>query len=573
MFNITGAQYEMTNSLGDTDPRGILVGIEAGDDAKVTVTHGILYGRLPAEIGVVAGSTGQVTVSGSESSWRGSNPVYIGKEGQGTLQIENAALFSVFDGVQIGYASSGEGTAIVTGADSLFSYRNGYIGFEGKGTLRVENGAKASSSVGFGYIGEKAGSEGEIIVTGAGSVLEGTGGNSYVGNYGKGTLKIIDGASAVVSGQSLGKRPGGEGYVIVSGENSLLETELSLNIGYEGKGDLKIENGGKVASERVFVARQSDSEGALTITGPGSSLSTIAECNIGISGAGMALIENGGRVTVRTFGIGSGSGSEGNVTVRGSNSRIDSLESFAVGSNGYGILNIQAGGRVSSGTGNVGQRDGTGEVTVTGVGSMWEIANDLVLGGTTIVNASEGAALLRVENRGRVDADGTLMVHPGGTITGHAGTIVGNIINNGNISPGNSPGLLTFGGSYTQSAGGALNIELGGLLQGTEYDRLSIFGTAQLGGSLNVSLFDDFVLGDNQSFEILTATGGVSGSFAGLADGAIVGTFGGYHLHVDYGINNVRLVTQPVPEPTTVALLLTGAFLVSGSRRVFRRTV
>ena len=46
--------------------------------------------------------------------------------------------------------------------------------------------------------------------------------------------------------------------------------------------------------------------------------------------------------------------------------------------------------------------------------------------------------------------------------------------------------------------------------------------------------------------------------FAGLADGALVGTFGGRELFIDYAANSVALYTAPVPEPGTYALLLAG---------------
>jgi hypothetical protein len=63
------------------------------------------------------------------------------------------------------------------------------------------------------------------------------------------------------------------------------------------------------------------------------------------------------------------------------------------------------------------------------------------------------------------------------------------VSNAGHVGPGNSPGLLTVVGNYTQTSAGVLDIDLGGLLRGTEYDALDAAGFV-LGGTLTVSLVD-----------------------------------------------------------------------------------
>jgi len=64
-----------------------------------------------------------------------------------------------------------------------------------------------------------------------------------------------------------------------------------------------------------------------------------------------------------------------------------------------------------------------------------------------------------------------------------------------------------------QQAGAALEIEIGGTMPGTQYDRLSVSGTASLGGTLAVSLLEDFMPVAGNAFEILTAAGGIVGTF------------------------------------------------------------
>src|SRR5207302_1570678 len=49
----------------------------------------------------------------------------------------------------------------------------------------------------------------------------------------------------------------------------------------------------------------------------------------------------------------------------------------------------------------------------------------------------------------------------GGTLKG-TGTVAANVSNGGTVAPGNSPGVLTITGNYTQTSGRTLNIELQG---------------------------------------------------------------------------------------------------------------
>ena len=103
--------------------------------------------------------------------------------------------------------------------------------------------------------------------------------------------------------------------------------------------------------------------------------------------------------------------------------------------------------------------------------------------------------------------------YQGGTLGG-AGTISGSINNTGaTVAPGSSPGVLTIDGNYAQGDLGALNIELGGLTIGTQYDRLAITGTATLGGTLNVALTNGFFPTNGNSFSVMTFTSR-SGNFS-----------------------------------------------------------
>ena len=103
-----------------------------------------------------------------------------------------------------------------------------------------------------------------------------------------------------------------------------------------------------------------------------------------------------------------------------------------------------------------------------------------------------------------------------GGVLGGYGTLTGGVYNAGSVAPGLSAGLLNVGReytTYTQSATGSLDIELGGLTAGTEHDQLSVSTDAVLDGTLNVTLINGYVPVEGDSFTILEATT-VTGTFA-----------------------------------------------------------
>ena len=110
-------------------------------------------------------------------------------------------------------------------------------------------------------------------------------------------------------------------------------------------------------------------------------------------------------------------------------------------------------------------------------------------------------------------AGGTVTVGVGGTLSG-AGTIQGNVNNvAGTVSPGASPGMLTITGNYTQGASGVLDMQIGGLVAGTDYDQLRVGGTTSLAGTLNTALINGFVPPTGSTFTLVQSTGAVSGTF------------------------------------------------------------
>ena len=120
----------------------------------------------------------------------------------------------------------------------------------------------------------------------------------------------------------------------------------------------------------------------------------------------------------------------------------------------------------------------------------------------------------------------------------------------GIINPGESAGNLTVTGNLPNTSSAVINIELGGVVQGTEYDKLTVSGSATLDGTLNITLINGFQPQLGNTFTIMTY-----GSFAGAFD-TITG--------LDLGGG---LVLEPTFNSTSVVLEVVGATGFSGRLR------
>lgn len=107
---------------------------------------------------------------------------------------------------------------------------------------------------------------------------------------------------------------------------------------------------------------------------------------------------------------------------------------------------------------------------------------------------------------------------------------------------------LTVTRAYIQSATGTLQLSLGGP---TTFDRVVVGGAATLGGTLAVSYANGFTPKRGQTFEVLTAAGGIIGEFAEVTDTLATPLLG---LGAIYSANSVLLtVVQQSFEKVTKA--------------------
>jgi hypothetical protein len=78
------------------------------------------------------------------------------------------------------------------------------------------------------------------------------------------------------------------------------------------------------------------------------------------------------------------------------------------------------------------------------------------------------------------------------------------LTNSGTITPGTSPGSLTIAGNFAQTGTGTLEVEVGGTVQGVDYDVLRVTGNASLGGTLAIKVPAGATVTPTSDFRVIT---------------------------------------------------------------------
>lgn len=203
-----------------------------------------------------------------------------------------------------------------------------------------------------------------------------------------------------------------------------------------------------------------------------------------------------------------------------------------------------------------GSLDTAGNVTIGAIGN----GSTLTLPGA--FNQTAGITTL---NDGTIDATGGFNL-TGGTLQG-SGLINGQVVSDGVIKPGNSPGVLRIDGGLDIRTTAAVEFELGGLLQGSGHDFLNILSGDMtfLPGAeatMRISLLGGFYPALGARFTVVqTDTGNVFGEFE-YYEGTQLPN--GYQLAVEYvrlvpndplSVWRIDVIVTATPAPGTVVLL------------------
>jgi T5SS/PEP-CTERM-associated repeat protein len=493
-------------NVNSTTP-SLVVGEQSTDVATLNIELFELNAAT-AKIGVAAGSSGEVNVQGG---------------GLHNLHI------------------TGDGSAL---------FDNFIIGERGIGLLSVRDGSHATV-VGGARIGQSVGSVGSVTVEGPDSTWDliptfnGTA-NLSIGVAGMGHLGVVNGGTVTNTSAALGGTNGiddGFGDVLVGGgADSFWINSEDLFVGYIGVGHLTIDTGGHVNSRDGDLGEFAGSRGEVSVAGANAQWNMSRDLRVGVLGSGTLTIAVGGRVNNREARIGEASGASGSVTVSGAGSTWTNQSRMVVGAAGTGMLVVSGGGHVTSGETVIGRDTGSsGAVMVEGSGSSWSVS----AGSANIYVGNFGAGTLTVNDGGVVSVSGGMRIGPLGKVNGN-GTIMANVINDGKMAPGKSPGILHINGNYEQTASAVLELEIGGNTVGTQYDQLVVAGNATLQGDIVLQMVNGFLPQAGNQFNLLS----VSGTFANSADISFTGVAPGWqfsqafdsltHMLVVTSLNNAQ---------------------------------
>ena len=488
------------------------------DDGDLNISNGGVVASVNAFLGRFTGAVGTAAVSGAGSRWENTNNLNVGSGsvGQlvvsnsgsvvvgGTLQLSNLGFFniesnstvSVNSFTQYGQFNFNDGTLTIDGG--VFDNGGNDITLEGAGptdqtTLILDNGATTTGigaiSVGkdrtgvleihngsvfsntSGVVGEQIGSDGLVVVDGAGSHWD-LSAALIVGFNGQGTLSITNGGLVTTSNTAVEGDNGNTGTVTVSGAGSLWMSSASLTIGVGGPATLDILAGGEVSSGNARIAQGSTSSASVDVDGVGS-LWTSSSLTVGESGNGSFSVTNGATASTGLMLVGDNASGSGTVIVDGSGSTWNAT-SVSIADPGVGditisnfaqailsgtwtqktggTLSILSGGSLTIGNALIGTASGggaTASVLVDGNGSSWSQAGASTL---TIGAVAGTIASLTIDNGADVTTgSGTVTVNATGTVD------IGTATNDGSFT--SLGDLVIDGGTINQFANGEILVD------------------------------------------------------------------------------------------------------------------
>lgn len=467
----------------------------------------------------VIGGTGGITVSGGVETLTGAN-TYTGATtiSGGTLALAgNGALYSggtvsangIFDisGLIGGSASIGSlaGSGTVNLGASNLTITNGADYFAGTitgtGSLTIQGGTQILA-------GANNYSGGTVIAAGTLQLGRGLTGGSITGDVlDNGTLAFDRADSFAFAGAI-----SGTGALVQEGVGT---TALTGTNSYSGgtqitSGTLQIGNGGtsgsitgNVLDNGTLAFDRTDAQsfsGTISGTGGVSVIGTgplTLTANNSYSGA--ASIASGATLILTSGSIAASSDVTDNGTLDlsgASGPRLSSLGGSGQVLLGGNSLTLTNGADTFSGA-----IAGTGGLTLNGGAQTLGGVNSY--GGATVINGGT------LTVNGSIAASSGVAVNAGGTLRGGGTVSAVTVASGGTLAPGaGSSGTLTVNGPVTFASGSTFAVNLSSVSS----PQLAVNGAASLSGTLSAASSDGtWLLG--QKMTVLTATGGINGSF------------------------------------------------------------
>jgi autotransporter-associated beta strand protein len=279
----------------------------------------------------------------------------------------------------------------------------------------------------------------------------------------------------------------------------------------------------------------------------------IVASDLVVTNTGAIIGGSGGAASTAPFGT-AGQAGFGGAGIAGSNLTINNNGTIAGGTGFGGLANaitftggtnvINFGAATSGLTGNVEVTAGivqmnafsggtaVANVITGGGGLIQNSANTLTLSGANTYTGATTVSAGTLSVNGSIASSSLTTVNPGGTLGGN-GTVGNTTIDGGTLSPGNSIGTLTVAGNLVLTVASTYMVEV----SPTASDFTHVTGSAALGGATVAAQFaaGSYVA---KRYTILTADGGVSGTFSGPANTNLPTNF---KSALAYDLNNAYL--------------------------------
>ena len=510
-----------------------------------TVSGGTLAGDATSLQGAIVNNANVEFAQGADGTYAGamSGAGSLIKTGDGTLTLTGTNTYSggttVSEGAVIGDTASLQG-AIVNNANVEFA--------------QGADGTYAGDMSGAGSL-TKTG-DGTLTLTGTNTYSGGTtvSEGSVIGNTASLQGAIVNNANVQFNQGATGTYAGvmsGSGSLTKTGDATLVLTGANTY------------SGGTTVSDGVLVGDTTSLQGAIAnnanVVFDQAAAGTYAGA---MSGSG--VMTKAGDATLTLTGANSQAGLD---VVEG---RVIVANAGAIGA-ADGAVNLREGAAFEAGSAMTITQD----VNIAGADAVFDTgANRVDMAGTFTgsdclnkygsgqlnLTAAGGNAIGACVHEGNLSFNsvfgGNVWVYEGAKASG-GGFIQGDVSVRGDLSPGNSPGQLVVEGSVTQSASSSLSLDIDGRAVGAgagAFDTLVLTGADSVytaGGQIRPILrgitgaaTNTFTPEIGDTFQVVTAQGGVVGSYAALVQ-PTAGLAENTRFDVRYLANAVVLTVTP----------------------------
>lgn len=543
--------------------------------------------------GVISGPGG-LAISGGTETLTGTNTyageTYVDEDAtlnlSGTGSIADSAIVYNDGGIiNLGETTNGAAFQALAGWGTVnldartLTLTNGQGDFggtiTGTGGLSITGGTTQLSGVNSFTGGVSIASGATLAIAGAGSIATASGVTDngtfdISAETGDVAIKTLSGSESGVvelggnrlgltaaAGQFAGTIQGAGGLTILNGQQTLTGSNTYAGGTAVGNATLTVNSN----------AALGDNAGALTLDNAALVTSSGFATSRDIVLAGNGTINNSGN-TLSLSGTISGDGA---LTASGGG-RLDltGVNSYAGGTNIVGGTTVAINADTALGDAAGGVNIAAGKLLLMGdltsdrayyVGTTSTIdtnGHTMALSGPVYLEARNWAPLLSGTAQisgGSWTLTPTMLTLSAGTVLDGAGTMTTATTVNGTISPGNSPGTLSFSSTLTLGAGATYAIDIDGTGTGTgagSYDRLLVNGALTVGGVLQAKLRGITGSANNtytpslgQSFVIAQSPTGINGTFTGLVQ-PTSGLLMGSRLDALYTNNAITLYAVPI---------------------------